>query len=263
MVMTWPRQRLQGNASFQWQRAPWGEVLVCEPLAAVAPHAFTTRALDVGPNGEDLQRGYAALAGWLAVPVSRLHDARQVHEAGVHVAVGERRHGLRPEADVLMAIEPETGVVIRVADCVPILTADRVTGAVAAIHAGWRGVRAEAAMTAVRELETRFGARPRDLVAAIGPSIGACCYQVDVKVWDAFAAPGRRLPPRDSWFRRDGTGHWRLDLWTATRDQLLAAGLSAESIHTAGECTASRTERYYSYRVEGARAGRLLAAIRT
>jgi YfiH family protein len=274
MVMTRSSVTAQGNDSFRRERTRWGHVLVCAPLLAVARHAFTTRDVAVGTSPDDLERGYAAIADLLGVSPERVYDARQVHGAGVFVARKDSPRHHRADADLLVAGDPGLAVVVRVADCVPILLADPLTGAVGAVHAGWRGTCAGAATAAVETLQARFGARPERLIAAIGPSIGPCCYQVGQDVVDAFARSQRLASPTRSnegeavrtgseavWFHPDGPGHWRLDLWAANRQQLVAAGVRKDGIHVAGECTATRVDRYYSFRVEGARAGRLLAAI--
>jgi YfiH family protein len=146
-------------------------------------------------------------------------------------------------------------VAVRVADCVPLLLADTVTSAVAAVHAGWRGTAAGVAAATVEALRHRFGVKPQDLVVAIGPSIGACCYRVGAEVKEAFAAAGAaRL---DRWFAGE-----HLDLVAANRDQLAAAGVPEAQIHACGLCTAMHLEVLTSYRAEQEKAGRLAAVIR-
>jgi YfiH family protein len=257
MIATSGREDMaQGNGSFRWQQVGWGRVLVCAPLLEVAPHLFTSRDLDVGGAGPD-KDGYGPIARVLGVAPDRLGRARQVHAASV---VRADRPPENPVAwtapgDVIVSGDPRYAALVRVADCVPILIADPRSGAVAAVHSGWRGTVAGAPAAAVSALGALFGARAGELVCAVGPSIGPCCYQVGNDVRDAFGDRGAE------WFVPDGD-RWRLDMWRANVAQLVSAGVPDGSIHVARECTACSLDRYFSYRAEGARAGRLAAAIR-
>jgi YfiH family protein len=170
--------------------------------------------------------------------------------------------------DVLVSDDPHVAVAVRAADCVPLLMADSTSGAVAAVHAGWRGTAAGAARAAVDALTREFGAKPADLVAAIGPSIGACCYEVGSELVDAFAAAGHPRYLIDRWFLAPTAprgsserARLRLDLAGANRDQLILAGVKEENVFSCGVCTAMHLDVLTSYRVERERAGRLAGAI--
>ena len=181
-----------------------------------------------------------------------------------------------PEADVLVSDDERCAIAVMAADCVPLLMADRKTGAVAAVHAGWRGTAVGAARAAVDTLQRHFGTTPADLVVAVGPSIGACCYDVGGELVEAFARAGHERRLIDRWFsarpRSRGAHHTvlcatdtptlRLDLPAANFDQLVLAGVPADQIHLCGLCTASNLNVLYSYRGEGTTTGRLAAAIR-
>jgi YfiH family protein len=148
---------------------------------------------------------------------------------------------------------------IRVADCVPLLIADRQTGAVAAVHAGWRGTARGIVARAVARLQRTFGSNPENLVAGLGPSIGPCCYQVGSELEQAFSDAGWSDDARARCFVHDRDT--RLDLWSANADQLREAGVPADSIHIAGLCTACHPDLFDSYRRDGAGTGRLVGFI--
>lgn len=249
-------------ASFYWTQLPCGLVLKCRPLEAIAPHLFTTRELPLA-GAADWQRVGAALNA------RRVATLNQVHGRGV-VAI---RRGSPPPAgretgDVLVANDPAVAVAVRAADCVPLLLADATSGAVAAVHAGWRGTAAGVATAAVEALNREFGASPENLVAAIGPSIGICCYDVGSELVDAFAAAGHARNLIDRWFvtQDPGSGsrarpRLRLDLVGANRDQLVLAGVPERQIHACGLCTAMRLDLLTSYRAEKEGAGRIAGVI--
>ena len=181
---------------FYWIDAPWGYALRCRALDPVAPHLFSTRQLELSSAAHT-----AALTA--SVGASRLVQVNQVHgRAHLVVTAGQPVPDARPEADIIVSNAPDAAVAVRAADCVPVLIADRATGAVAAVHAGWRGTCAGASPAAVSALRAEFGSRPEDLVAAIGPSIGVCCYEVGPDLVDAFAAAGGAREPGAE---RDGT----------------------------------------------------------
>ncbi len=251
---------------FRWTVEPWGIALVCEPLAVVAPHLFTTRALTlrVGAGaGSTEEEGWGALAESMGVTEPHLLRLRQVHGREV---VTVRRGGPvppvspAPEADAFASDDPQCALAVRGADCVPLLIADRRTGAVAAAHAGWRGTMAGTAVAALNTMREAFGTAPADVVVALGPSIGPCCYQVGQSVVEACAAAGHVPAQAQRWFTRGAD--LRLDLWTANVDQLVAAGVPDAQVHQSRLCTACHSEQFFSYRKEGEGIGRLAGVIR-
>jgi YfiH family protein len=189
-----------------------------------------------------------------------------VHGASVIVRrAGDPRRGVAPlqDADIIISDDPALVLAIQTADCAPLLVADCRIGVVAAAHAGWRGMAARVPEVTVQALATTFGSRPADLVAAIGPSISASCYEVGGEVRDRFTSAGFPAPQLERWFTpAQRPGHWYFDGWASVRDQLEEAGLSPDRIHLAGLCTASHPDLFCSYRRDGKAAGRTAAAIR-
>ena len=168
---------------------------------------------------------------------------------------------------------------VRTADCAPVLLVDPKKRVVAAVHAGWRGTLRRIVTKTIGRMQMQFGCRPHDLLAAIGPAIGGCCYEVGTEVASAFTA---QFPNAAEFFDELRTGdepnpllwlnkmppghqppppHVLLDLKKANRRQLLEAGLREGNIFVSDLCTACRPDLLFSYRKEGARSGRLLSVI--
>jgi YfiH family protein len=174
-----------------------------------------------------------------------------------------------------------TGLLLAVqtADCVPILLVDPQKRAVAAIHAGWKGTLARITEKAVGRMHYEYGSKPSNLLAAIGPSVGPCCYEVAADFVSKFTAQfadaadyfdepcSGEEPNPLQWLNMMPPGHQpapkgvHLDLRQANRRQLLAAGLSSRSIFVSDLCTACRTDLFFSYRKEGALSGRLMSVV--
>jgi YfiH family protein len=235
------------------------------PLLAAFRHGFTTRA-----------------GGVSAPPFDRLNLGGAVGDDPAHVAENWRRleretglrfarvrqvHGARAvradapcepveEADVVLCAAAGVAACVSVADCVPILLADPGTGAVAAVHAGWRGTLAGAAASAVEALRREVGAPPERLVGAVGPSIGPCCYEVSEDLAARF-----RDELRAEVVRAEGGRPPRVDLAASNRLVLARAGVSPERIHVLGVCTSCERERFFSHRRDRGRTGRQMAFI--
>jgi polyphenol oxidase len=171
-------------------------------------------------------------------------SVKQIHSDVVVVSDGAG--ACLGQGDALVTATPGNRVGIRTADCVPILMADPVKRAVAAVHAGWRGTVAEIARRAVDRMVERFDTKAADIRAAIGPCIAQCCFEVGPEVAERFGMPAERS---------------RIDLVEANRRHLLAAGLPEANIDIAGLCTACDAERFHSFRRDKEASGRMVAAI--
>jgi YfiH family protein len=178
---------------------------------------------------------------------------RQVHGCRVVEVEG----GTEPleEADAVTTAVPGVAACVSVADCVPVLLADPRSGAVAAIHAGWRGTIDGAASAGVRSLVDRYGALPGDLLAAIGPGIGPCCFEVSRDLAVRFRD---ELGPVTATARDHGS---RVDLWRANEVLLRRAGVPGQRIETLGRCTSCEESTFFSHRRDRGVTGRQVAFI--
>jgi len=181
----------------------------------------------------------------------------QVHGARVVTADECLRAAQRPEADAVVSAAPGVAVGVLTADCVPLLLATRDGRAVAAVHAGWRGIACGVVEAGAAALCDAAGVAPEELLGALGPHIGPCCYEVDAPVIEALEAhlPGGLTAA----LRPARPGHAMLDLGAAVRSALAAAGLPTAALAAAAaSCTSCDAERFHSHRRDGARAGRLV-----
>jgi YfiH family protein len=242
-----------------WTQAPWGPILRCEPLLEVADHFFTAGSVELRQNDSE----WAAVSALAGVPRRQLRLLHQVHGRTIAVSrSGEAGPWTPPQADGVVSDDPSAAFGVRVADCAPILIADRRTGAVAAVHAGWRSTMQRISAEAVDAMRREVGSDPTDLVAAIGPCLGPCCGEMGEEVVDAFRAAGHDPQAIARWFTRENGKRPHFDLWRANREQLESAGVPAGSIHVSGLCTRSYPKVFHSYRVDGTAAGRMVGVIR-
>jgi YfiH family protein len=244
--------------------------------------------LNLGFTAEDERETVRANRRRLAEAVTGNADtplvtARQFH-SNLILRVGMSDAGLeRPRrADGLITDVPGILLAVQVADCIPVLVADRRRHVVAAFHAGWRGTVRRIVENGVGRMRLELGSRPADLIAAIGPGVGRCCYAVGEDVLSEFTSqfsnaadlfrevydtePVRlKYPMLFLTQRAPGHSpigpHVHLDLVEANRRQLLDAGLKASAIRIAGGCTSCHPELFYSHRSSRGRAGRMMGVI--
>ncbi len=238
-------------------------------------HAFFTRAGGVSRppwdtlnfaagTGDDpaaVRENFELAARILGVEASHLHVVSQVHGVAARVIdVGETREDvLRAVADITLSRAPGVACGVRTADCVPILIADRSTGAVAAIHSGWKGTVANVAAAGVRALRDLIGARG-NLVAAIGPHIETCCFEVGPDV-AAELAGCSSLGDSVVVIGAGTNDKPHVNLRAIVRAQLEGEGIAGAAIDDVRGCTVHDSDRFHSYRRDGKIGGRLLSAI--
>jgi len=208
-------------------------------------------------NRDCVRRNWESLSSVLQIPRGRFVLATQVHGKEVFVVDGDRilpEGGGVGECDALVTERPGLALCVKTADCVPVFLLDPERRAIGVAHAGWRGTSANIVGSVVDRMKKRFGCRPAEMIAAIGPSIGACCYEVDRIVYESVSG----LRHRNSWFRRCGANRWLFDLPLANRMQLGEAGLSENHIVMSEVCTRCRSDLFFSHRRDGADTGRQL-----
>lgn len=212
-----------------------------------------------GDEGEHVRRCREQLCAQLGIPDSRLIVPRQVH--GVRIEeVTEQHLGVAFEdTDALITRLKGVCIGVSTADCVPLLIYDRVTGAIAAAHAGWRGTVGRIGVQTLQAMQEAYGTKADDVSCVVGPSIGPEAFEVGEEVYEAFADAG--FPMDDIAYRHPATQKWHIDLWQANVWQLMQAGVQKKAIQVSGVCTYMNHARFFSARRLGINSGRMFTGI--
>lgn len=264
------------NEAFYIEEKNGVETLKCGPFAEISflRHGFSTRKGGVS-EGEYasmnfstakeseaiVDENYRRFCAANGLPFDSLALTQQTHTTCVREADaalrGKGRRIVGRDVDGLVTGAPGLGLICFTADCVPILLADPKARVVAAVHSGWRGTVGRIGKNAVEQM-IALGASPENILAAIGPSIGPCSFEVGAEVQAEFdQAFGSALPYRPS----SRKGHSMVDLWAANGLVLAEAGLQKNHIFTAEICTFCNNQSYYSHRYTNGRRGSLIGAI--
>jgi len=233
-------------------------------------HAFCTRR--GGASQDDYKslnmsfregdEEFRVLSNWdhlaiaFAIPLEQFLVVNQVHGDAIFVI---KPHGSffssRDELnyDAIVTSRANLAICIKTADCVPVFIVDKVKKVIAVVHAGWKGTALEISAKVIRLMINQYRCQPQDILAAIGPSIGHCCYEVDSTTADAF----RKLSNYE-FFLQQGKkkDKWMLDLPEANRMQILAAGIPEDNIEVSGYCTNCNQDMFFSHRGSGGVTGR-------
>jgi YfiH family protein len=236
-------------------------------------HGFSTR-LGGSPNHKQCSFNLG-MTSWdsearvhenrhLFLSALKLEDAHlvtlhQIHSNRVHIIEDISGQWNRREGDALSTRLENVALAVQVADCLPILIADPVANAVAAVHSGWRGTLSRVLLRTIREMQRAFGSNPEDIRIAVGPGIQDCCFEVGAEV----AALFRKEYPGDFLAKPAGNrpDKYFLDLCGALHAQMDLAGVPQKNRHNLGACTRCSAGEFFSYRAEGPTAGRMMAII--
>lgn len=238
--------------------------------AAGIPHGFTTRIggishppfafLNLGRGvGDDpvaVASNRTAVLRVLGLETRHAIEAQQVHGTALAIVDAADHGRIIAGVDGLITADPTVVLSVHTADCVPVLFAAPARGIVGVVHAGWRGIAAGVVDEAVRVIGKEFTCPRDEVLVALGPSIGPCCYEVDAPVIDHL----RRLAWWQAVVSPNARGRWQLDLRAAIRSALVESGLHLDHIETLALCTKCRSDLFFSYRREGT-TGRMAALI--
>lgn len=231
----------------------------CTRLGGTSPAPFASLNVSVrrGDRPENVRRNREIIAKTFGFAADHLLLAHQVHGDDFYITenTGDLSAAKTLECDGFMTDRPGVALCVKTADCVPILLVDGKRQVIAAVHAGWRGTALGIAGKAVQLFQDHFSSQPEDLWAAIGPSIGPCCYEVDEKVQREFAHHQAGNNALKATAKKD---RWMLDLILANRQQLEAAGIPSAQISAAKLCTSCHRDTFFSHRGEGEITGRQL-----
>ena len=201
-------------------------------------------------------QNWDCLATAFTIPLAQFLVVNQVHGDAILVI---KAHGSYFSSndelnyDAIVTSRADLAICIKTADCVPVLIVDQVKKVIAVVHAGWKGTAMEISPKVIRLMQKQYGCLQQDILAAIGPSIGKCCYEVDPVTADAL----RRQNNSDLFLQQaKKNDKWMLDLPEANRRQLLETGVLESNIEVAGYCTNCNQDMFFSHRGSGGITGR-------
>ena len=219
---------------------------------SLKPYHSLNLSLSVQDNPTAVQVNFLTVCGALAVSPQQIAACQLIHGADIITVTHDNCRQMMGYADGLITGEPNIFLFMRFADCTPLLFFDPVQRAVGLTHAGWRGTMQNAAGATVQAMKTELGCNPENIIAAIGPAIGPCCYEVGQ---DVISVAQASLENASTLLKKNGKpAYAHFDMWEANRRQLLAAD-TGEIIQSRC-CTACHTDTFFSHRAESGQTGR-------
>ena len=233
-------------------------------------HAFCTRqggaskdeyaslnmSFHEGDEDSNVLQNWGRLAAAFAIPLEQFLVVNQVHGDNIFVI---KPHGgyfssrAEMDYDAIVTDRANVAICIKTADCVPVFIADRIKKIIAVVHGGWRGTSLGITAKVIRLLQDKYGSSAQDILAAIGPSIGKCCYQVDSVVADSFY---KQKGHKHFLFAGTGKNKWTLDLTEANHRQILECDIPEDNIDISDLCTMCNQDLFFSHRGSGGITGR-------
>ncbi len=235
----------------------------CTRRGGVSEGAFASMNMMANREEEEprVRENWGILSRSFQIPESSFLLLDQVHRDDVLVIREDslpERGAPAPAFDACVTRLPGVALCIRTADCVPVLLLDPTRRVIGAVHAGWGGTALQITAKVIDVMAREFGCRPSEILAAVGPSIGPCCYEVDERVYRAM----NDHPGAERFFSAAGSpGKWHLDLPLANRCQLLERGVRGENIEASGCSTSCREELFFSHRRDRGKTGRQVSWI--
>lgn len=196
------------------------------------------------------------LATAYAIPMEQFLVVNQVHGDEIFVIKPYGSYFSTSDElnyDAIVTTRAYLAICIKTADCVPVFLVDKVKKVIAVAHAGWKGTALEISAKVIRLMQNQYNSKPADILAAIGPSIGKCCYEVDQATAEAFSKQNN-----SEFFLQQGKrkNKWMLDLPEANRRQIMAMGVAESNVEAAGYCTTCNQDMFFSHRGAGGITGR-------
>ncbi len=236
-------------------------------------HAFTTRhggvstgyfgkmnlSFNTGDNRDTVIENYAIMCRALGINEKNIVISRQTHTTNVktvskeNVGTGIFREYDYNDVDGLITDNTSVALVTHGADCPTLSFYDPVKRVIASAHAGWRGTAGEIGGITVKQMAEKYGCNPSDIVAAVTPSIGPCCYEVDTPVYSEFSK--LKYLDLSAIFKEKGGGKYMLNLWQANKQILMHYGIPAENIEVTDICTCCQSKHFHSHRATAGKRG--------
>lgn len=225
------------------------------------PYSSLNLGFHVGDDSRVVLENRKQLANSIGIPLNDFTTAKQVHSDHIEI-ISENYRGCGSNdyetavvaTDAMVSSVQNICLMVLVADCVPILLFDRKKKIIGVVHAGWKGTVLRIAQKTVMLLKEKFGCLENDLLVGLGPSIGPCCYIVNVET--IFKNVSVLKEKNDIIFHEIHNGKGYFDLWETNKLQLKKAGIPEKNIEIAGKCTSCNCAVFYSHRKEHGRAGR-------